>query len=110
MIEENAATNSNQHAIKVKLELLHEDVNDMKSVLKDLTVAINRLAIVEERQAQTATSLDRAFTALEKIESRIGALERQGVVSSQTNDWVGKAVWAAVAATAVFVGKKVGLL
>ena len=99
-----------QSGISVKLDLLHDDVSDMKSVLKDLTIAINRLAVVEERQTQAAAALERAFGALERVEGRLAVLELQGVSSKQTNDWMGKAVWAAVAAVAVFAGKKVGLL
>jgi hypothetical protein len=96
--------------LETKLDMLHEDVTEMKSVLKDLTIAINRLAVVEERQIQAAASLERAFAFLEKIDARVAVLEKQAVTTHQTSDWVGKAVWALAAAFAVFVGKKLGVI
>lgn len=96
--------------ISVKLELLHDDVRDMKSVLKDLTTAINRLAVVEERQLQFGEAVGRAFKGLEEVRLRVHALESVAVTSKQTNDWAGKALWAAAAAGAMFVAKKTGLV
>lgn len=66
--------------VVVKLKSLHEDVTDMKDVLRDLTVAINRLALVEERQIQTANALERAFVALSKVEVRLTEVEQTNVV------------------------------
>lgn len=100
---------NNNMSTNIKLDAMHEDITDIKLVLKELTVAINRLAIVEERQSQAADALERAFTALEKVEIRVTNLEMVSVTSKQTNDWVGKAVWAAVAVVAVFVARAVGL-
>jgi hypothetical protein len=96
--------------LSIKLDLLHDDVRDMKTALKDLTVAINRLAVVEERQTQFSESVGRAFVSIEDVKLRVSALEVQAVTSSQTNTWAGKAVWAAVTVCAVFISKKAGLL
>jgi hypothetical protein len=95
---------TNTH-LSLKLDLLHNDVNDMKGVLRDLTAAINRLAVVEERQTQISTAMDRAFTSLEKQENRIGALERAGMLSAKTSMWVDKALWAMVLAGALWYVK-----
>lgn len=92
-----------------KIDVLHDDVTDIKNVLKELTVAINRLALVEERQSKTADALERTVAALEKVDARVTSLEMLSVTSKQTNDWVGKAVWAAVAVLVIFVLRKVGL-
>jgi hypothetical protein len=101
---------SDTSGISVKLDLLHDDVRDMKSVLKDLTKAINRLAIVEERQSQIGESLGRAFKSIEDVKERTTALELQAITTAQTNTWVSKAVWAAAAAAAMYIGKSVGLV
>ena len=101
---------SEETAIGVKLDMLHADVNDMKVILRDLTTAINRLAVVEERQMQTAQSLGRAFKIIEKLEARVSSLEVAQPETKRTNDWVGRAVWAAAAAAGVYAGKKIGLL
>lgn len=99
----------NNSSTNIKLDALHDDITDIKLVLKELTVAINRLAIVEERQSQAADALERAFSALEKVEIRLTNLEMVSVNSRQTNDWVGKAVWAGLAVLVIFVLRKVGL-
>jgi len=96
--------------IIVKLELLHEDVSDMKTVLREMTAAINRLALVEERLSQTSTALERAFTALAKVEARVSSLELSSVNTLRTSSMVDKGVWfvlTAVAAGALtFLGIK----
>lgn len=100
---------SNDSGIIVKLELLHDDVSDMKSVLKELTVAINRLAIVEERQQQTAASLERAFTALEKVEARTTVLELANVNTSRTSTLIDKSLWLLVGAVITGVLVAIGV-
>lgn len=100
---------SNDSGIIVKLELLHDDVSDMKSVLKELTVAINRLAVVEERQQQTATALERAFAALEKVEMRTSALELANVNTSRTSSMVDKGAWLIIGAVVTAIMVAIGL-
>lgn len=100
----------NDMSTETKLDALHEDITDIKLVLKELTVAINRLALVEERQTQTAAALERVFVVLEKVEMRVTSLEMVAVSSKQTNKWVELAVWAAVVVVAAFVARGVGLL
>ena len=96
--------------IAVRLDNLHEDVSGMRDVLKELATAVTKLAVIEERQTQSAQALERAFLALEKVESRISALEIAQPLQKQSADWVGRAVWAALAVVAVFSAKKVGLM
>ncbi len=47
-----------------KLSMLHEDVGDIKSALKDLTSAITRLALVEERMATASAAQERSMKLL----------------------------------------------
>ena len=84
--------------VVLKLKALHTDVNDMKGILKELTQAINRLALVEERQTQTAASLERAFVALKEVEGRVSTLELSNVNTSRTSASFDKIVWMAVTA------------
>ena len=83
-----AYTRRNDDGIAIKLELLHADVNGVKDVLRELTVAINRLALVEERQTQTAQALERAFIALKEVEQRVAKLELSNVNTSRTSSTV----------------------
>lgn len=96
--------------IAVKLDLLHDDVNGIKAVLKELTAAISRLAVVESDQGHIRATQERAFSFLEKLESRVATLEQLAVSSRQANSWVEKALWAVAAASAMYIGKKVGLI
>lgn len=92
-----------------KLEALHEDVGAMKDVLKELTSAITKLALIEERQAQAALAQERAFKVLEKIEARVDKLEAAAPINNQASSLVMRALWAAGAAAAMFVAIKTGL-
>lgn len=89
-----------------KVTSMHSDVNEIRSVLKELTAAINRLALVEERQSQLSLTLERAFKVLDRIEerseqdrkevrveigkldTRIGLLEVAEPMQKQTSKWV----------------------
>lgn len=53
-----------------RLEQMQGDLVDMKSALRELTAAVGRLAVIEEKQSNTAATLERAFTALQKVEDR----------------------------------------
>jgi response regulator RpfG family c-di-GMP phosphodiesterase len=53
---------------------LRSDVNEIKSVMKELATAVTRLALVEERQAATSTAIDRMAHAIEKLDERLRAI------------------------------------
>lgn len=103
-----------------KVDSMHNDFAEMRSVLKDLTAAINKLALVEERQTQFSASQERAFKLLERLEAkidtaegRIDALEREAPTNQQTSKWVSTSVWGVVvfafSIAAAFIMKKLGL-
>ena len=96
--------------LATRIESLHGDVSEIKDALKALSEAITKLALVEERQSQTAQALERAFVAIEKIENRVDTLEQVAVNSRRVSDWVDRAVWAAAAATVVYVAKVLRIL
>lgn len=113
------------HVLSHRLETLHGDVGEIKSALRDLTQAVTRLALVEERQAQSSAALDRAFRALERVEQRVAAveqqtpdrldqrlaaLEQQAPNATRAAAWVDRAVWAAAAAAGMYIAKSAGLL
>lgn len=95
--------------VVVKIKALHTDVSDMKDVLKELTQAINRLALVEERQTQTAHALERAFVTLKEIEGRVSKLELSNVNTARTSATVDKVVWVIITAVVVAVLAVIGL-
>lgn len=101
---------SEASVLTVKIDMLHSDVVEMKTALSELSKAITKLALVEERQAQTADAMERAFKAIGKIEDRISALELAAPKTKETNAWVDRFILALVMALAGFVGTKLGVL
>lgn len=99
-----------QSVLTVKIDMLHSDVVDMKTALNELSKAITKLALVEERQAQTADSMERAFKAIGKIEDRLSSLELAAPKTKETNAWVDRFILALVMAVAGFVGTRLGML
>lgn len=95
--------------LATRLEVLHSDVGEIKDALKSLSEAITKLALVEERQTQTAQALERCFGAVEKIERRVDALEKAVVNNNRTSTWVDKFVLGAAIIAAMFIAKKAGL-
>jgi len=89
--------------LTTRMDVIHNDVTDIKSALKELTAAITKLALIEERQTKTAQSLD-------KMEARISRLEHQIPIYTATAKWVDRGVVALVAGAVVFIAKKVGLM
>lgn len=89
-----------------KLQSLHSDVSDIKAALSELTRAINKLAVIEERQAVTAASIERAFVAIEKIEERLLELEKQAPNNTRVGAWVDRIMTGIVGAALVFIWDK----
>lgn len=94
----------------VKLEMLHDDVVEMKNALNEVSKAITKLALVEERQAQTADALERAFRAIGKIEDRLTALELAAPKNKETNAWIDRFILGLVVAVMGFAGTRLGIL
>ncbi len=101
---------NDESVLTVKIDMLHSDVVDMKTALNELSKAITKLALVEERQAQTADAMERAFKAIGKIEDRISALELAAPKTKETSTWVDRFILGMVMAVAGFVGTKLGML
>lgn len=93
-----------------RMESLHSDVGEIKTALKDLTQAITKLALIEERQSQASLALERAFMAMSKLEDRVQELERSEPANARTSEWVDRVVWSAAGLAAMFAAAKVGLL
>lgn len=81
-----------------KLDQIIDNVDDLKKAVGELTKSVNRLAIIEERQATTSDSLGRAFKEIEKHDKRISTLELAQPIQKQSSDIVQKIVALALAA------------
>jgi hypothetical protein len=101
---------SESSVLTVKIDMLHSDVVDMKTALNELSKAITKLALVEERQAQTADAMERAFKAIGKVEDRLSALELAAPKTKETSAWVDRFILAAIVTIMGFAGTRLGLL
>jgi chromosome segregation ATPase len=93
-----------------KVDALHHDVTDVKSALKEVAAALNKLTLVEERQSQANANLKRMSEKLDKIETRVDALEKADVTHNQAATWVMNAVWGAAGILIMYVAKMLGLV
>ena len=83
---------SEMSVLSTRLEVLHEDVSEIKSSMNLLSEAITKLALVEERQAVANNSLERAFALMDNLEKRIASLEAQAPKNQSTNIWVDRII------------------
>lgn len=128
---EKQVDNMTVQLIAGRLNLLHEDVNDMRTSLRDsmagMSTAIQKLVQLEERQLLSSQTLERALTQIDKehtrmqsdikdsevkqeawkeaIEKRVDDLEKVQPLQAQATKWMLSAVWA-FAGVAVMAGLK----
>ena len=93
--------------LSVKLETLHGDVAEIKGAMNELTKAIMKLALIEERLGVAAAAQERAFTAISKLESRVFQLEQKAPISDKAAIWVDRGITAIIGAALMFVWDKV---
>jgi chromosome segregation ATPase len=95
--------------LTVKLEALHTDVSEIKSALDKVSDAITKLALVEQQQNQIASSLERAFKAIGKLEDKLTALEQAQPTHTDAAKWVDRGLVGLAGAGAILIGKSFGL-
>lgn len=100
-------SDSDLNLLAVRIQSLHEDVGDIKGTLQNLTAAITKLALVEERLSVTMAAQERAFTAIASVERRLSILENKVPVTDNAMKWVDRGITAIVAAAIMFVWEKV---
>jgi len=111
-----------------RVTVLEENHEELKDVLKDLTLAIHKLVLVDERQVQAALAMDRLAGELREVRTefkeaekrvedsvkrmgaRIGALELAAPQQRQTSQWIYDGVKALAVIVGLFVLKKAGLI
>lgn len=89
---------------------LHDDVRKMREEVGEVKDLLERLVRLEERHANTENALERAFSALGKIEVRVRQLELAQPVQRMAAGWVTNASWAAAGVLAMLLLRKVGVM
>ncbi|NBR26577.1 MAG: hypothetical protein EBU08_22935, partial [Micrococcales bacterium] len=92
-----------------KVESLHEDMSEMKVVMRDIANALTKLAIIDERQEKMSETQGRIFKLLDNHGERINELEKDDRRQSLAVNWVFGATWAAAGAFGMVVLKVLGL-
>ena len=62
---------ASEDVTELQLRSLHIGMTELKGQMEKLTDAVSKLAVIEERQANVASALERAFTAIAKQGERI---------------------------------------
>ena len=117
--------------IAARLDAFNSDIQEIKGVQKEMAASFTKLIVIEERQTATMAGLERAFKALEKVETKLEAytsanretcqelerenadlakrvveLEKSDPMQAQTSKWVLAAVWGSLALLAGFIVPK----
>lgn len=103
-------------------------MSGVRENLKEMTAAITKLAVIEERMVATTMQQDRILEiirdqraetniALEKLseknaklEERVDDLAKNAPLQKLVGNWVISGAWAVIGIVAIFIAKKVGLL
>lgn len=93
--------------LSVKFDTLHQDVSEIKFAIREMTSAVNKLAVIEERLAVAVNSQERAFKAIKEIDGRVSELERRAPLNDKTTVWIDRSVMFIVGLTAMFIFDKV---
>ena len=89
--------------LATKLEHLSEGFDRMESILAQMSESLNKLSIVEERQAATAETVRRLYDKLDTLEERLRTLEIAEPIQSQTSQWIINGVWGIVGAIGAYL-------
>jgi chromosome segregation ATPase len=73
-------------------ESLTGAVSEIKDAMHQMAAAVQKLAIIDERQANDRQSIDRAFSEIEKLNTRVKDLEDAAPAQKQASDWVHRSV------------------
>jgi len=92
------------------LEVLHQDVIEVKGAMNKLADAITKLAVIEERQSQVSSAVERAFGAISALTQQVATIEvrmaAMTVHGATANKWIDRALVALIAAgVGTFFGK-----
>lgn len=104
-----------------RLQSLHQDVNELKDSMresmKEMSSAVTKLVLLEERNTQTVRLIERAMKELDeqkvehnKLVDKVNSLAEQAPLNRQTNRMLDALIYAVVGGVLMFIGKKLGLV
>lgn len=93
-----------------RVESLHEDMGEMKQVMRDVASALTQLALIDERQSKMLETQERIFGMIEKLDNRVDELEKSDTKHTQAATWVFAAVSGAAGLLGMYIAKTLGIL
>ena len=104
-----------------RLQSLHQDVNELKDSMresmKEMSSAVTKLVLLEERNTQTVRLIERAMKELDdqkvehnKLVDKVNNLAEQAPLNRQTNRMLDALIYAVVGGVLMFIGKKLGMV
>lgn len=104
-----------------RLQSLHQDVNELKDSMresmKEMSSAVTKLVLLEERNTQTVRLIERAMKELDdqkvehnKLVDKVNNLAEQAPLNRQTNRMLDALIYAVVGGVLMFIGKQVGIV
>jgi len=78
--------------LEVKTGSIHQDMSEVKETLKEIAKSLNTLAVLEVKHANTAESLQRAFSEIGKVQKRCEEMEKKLPNLILASGWVFKAI------------------
>ena len=117
-------TNMDDTTVKIvadRLQSLHQDVNELKDSMresmKEMSSAVTKLVLLEERNTQTVRLIERAMKELDdqksehnKLVDKVNNLAEQAPLNRQTNRMLDALIYAVVGGVLMFIGKKLGMV
>jgi hypothetical protein len=61
----------------MRLDGMQSDLGEMKTTLRELAASVARLAVIEEKQANTTAALERAFSAVAEVQGDSKEMDRR---------------------------------
>lgn len=104
-----------QGALMMRLDGMQSDLGEMKTTLRELAASVARLAVIEEKQANTTAALERAFSAVDKVQGdgreldhRLRTIELVLPGLVETRSWVTRGILAGLAMMGAGIAKIAG--
>ena len=92
------------------IQRIREGQDEMKASMQKMAEALTRLALVEERQANTGDALKSITETLKGLDQRLRNLEIAEPMQAKSSAWVERILWAVAGLGAMAVISQTGVL
>ena len=88
---------------------LRNDILEIKEALKILAASMTKLALVEERQTNTAINMTNLTESVSKLSIKVSLLEIEAASSKRIGGWVDRGLITIVSGAMFFILQKIGI-